>query len=84
MSCRFRSCRFTVPAATQLNQPGGIRVLNVWGVAGRGQPVASLSPNGNFLARPLPANGTDFPLVHSTFYAPGAPRAAWGGLRLRF
>lgn len=37
--------------------------------------------NGNFLARPLPrdANG-DYPLAHSTFVAPGAPRAAWIGL----
>ena len=36
---------------------------------------------GNFLARPLPrdANG-DYPLPHSTFFAPGAPRAAWVGL----
>jgi outer membrane receptor protein involved in Fe transport len=46
-------------------------------------PMA-FAANGNFLARPLPAESGEFPLVHSTFYAPGAPRAAWGGLRLRF
>ena len=46
-------------------------------------PMA-FTPSGNFIARPLPAVGGDFPLVHSTFYAPGAPRAAWAGLRLRW
>ena len=46
-------------------------------------PMA-FAPNGNFVSRPLPANGADFPLVHSTFFAPGAPRAAWASLRLRF
>ena len=39
---------------------------------------------GNFAARPLPAIGTDFPLVHSTLYSPGAPRIAWVGMRYRF
>jgi outer membrane receptor protein involved in Fe transport len=39
---------------------------------------------GNFIARPLPAIGGEFPLVHATFYAPGAPITAWGGVRLKF
>ncbi|MDC8787161.1 TonB-dependent receptor [Roseateles koreensis] len=40
---------------------------------------------GNFQARPLPQNaGGDYPLVHSTFFAPGAPRAAWVGVRYTF
>ena len=36
---------------------------------------------GNFAARPLPrdANG-DYPIRHATFFAPGAPRAAFVGL----
>lgn len=40
---------------------------------------------GNFLARPLPrdANG-DYPLPRSTFFAPGAPRAAFVGLSYAF
>lgn len=39
--------------------------------------------NGNYRARPLPADGNgDFPLQHSTFLAPGAPRAFWVGLRV--
>jgi len=51
--------------------------------------AAQLGPTGftaagNFIARPFPAVGGEFPVVHATFYAPGAPRAAWGGLRLRF
>ncbi len=43
----------------------------------------AFSANGNFLARPFPAIGGDFPLEHATFYAPGAPRAAWAGIRFR-
>jgi outer membrane receptor protein involved in Fe transport len=38
---------------------------------------------GTFIARPLPAVGSDFPVVHATFYAPGAPTTAWIGLRVR-
>lgn len=40
--------------------------------------------SGNFVARPFPAVGGQFPVRHTTFYAPGAPRAAWAGLRVRF
>ena len=38
--------------------------------------------NGNFAARALPqdANG-DYPVPRATFFAPGAPRAAWIGVR---
>lgn len=43
----------------------------------------AFSANGNFLARPFPAIGGDFPLQRSTFFAPGAPRAAWAGIRFR-
>jgi hypothetical protein len=33
----------------------------------------------------LTANGAgDFPLVHATFYAPGSPIGAWGGIRFKF
>ena len=39
---------------------------------------------GTFVARPFPANGGEFPLTHSTFYAPGAPVRAWFGTRIRF
>ena len=52
--------------------------------------AAQLGPTGfnnqgTFAARPFPAaaDGT-FPLVHATFYAPGAPLGAWGGIRLKF
>ncbi len=40
--------------------------------------------DGNFIARPLPAIAGDFPLVQSTFYAPGAPRMVWVGVRYQF
>ena len=36
---------------------------------------------GAFVARPLPAVGGNFPLVRSTFYAPGAPTTFWFGAR---
>lgn len=40
--------------------------------------------SGNFIARPFPAIDGEFPLVGSTFFAPGAPFGAWGGIRFRF
>ncbi len=39
---------------------------------------------GNFVARPLPAVGANFPIPQATFYAPGAPRLFWVGLRFQF
>ncbi len=40
---------------------------------------------GNFVARPFAADANgDRPLVKSTFYAPGAPRTFWVGLRYGF
>ncbi len=51
--------------------------------------AAQLGPSGftstgNFIARSLPAVGGVFPVVQSTFYAPGSPRMVWGGIRLQF
>lgn len=51
--------------------------------------AAQLGPTGftstgNFIARPFPAVNGEFPVQQATFFAPGAPRAAWGGIRLRF
>jgi outer membrane receptor protein involved in Fe transport len=51
--------------------------------------AAQLGPTGftaegNFIARPFAAVDGEFPLQHATFLAPGAPRAAWGGVRLKF
>jgi outer membrane receptor protein involved in Fe transport len=40
--------------------------------------------SGNFVARPFPAVNGEFPLRNTTFFAPGAPRAAWAGVRVRF
>jgi len=40
--------------------------------------------NGNFVARPFSAVNGDFPIRTTTFFAPGAPIGAWGGLRFRF
>lgn len=38
---------------------------------------------GNFIARPFPPVGGEFPVQQSVFLAPGAPRGAWVGLRVR-
>jgi hypothetical protein len=51
--------------------------------------AAQLGPTGftaagTFIARPLPAVGGEFPVVHATFYAPGAPATVWGGVRFKF
>jgi outer membrane receptor protein involved in Fe transport len=43
-----------------------------------------LNANGAFVARPFPSQQGAFPIPASTFYAPGAPRGAWAGLRFRF
>jgi len=41
--------------------------------------------NGNFIARPLPATGSgEFPVRQASFYAPGAPRMLWVGVRYQF
>jgi outer membrane receptor protein involved in Fe transport len=44
----------------------------------------AFADNGTFVARPFPAVNGEFPVRHATFYAPGAPRGLWGGMRLRF
>jgi outer membrane receptor protein involved in Fe transport len=51
--------------------------------------AAQLGPTGftdggAFIARPFPAQDGEFPLHHAVFYAPGAPRAASGGIRFKF
>ena len=44
--------------------------------------ATAFDANSNFQARPFPANANgDRPLVGSTFYAPGAPRSVYFGLR---
>jgi outer membrane receptor protein involved in Fe transport len=51
--------------------------------------AAQLGPSpfdnsGNFIARPFPAVDGNFPIRTTTFFAPGSPIGAWGGLRFRF
>ena len=46
---------------------------------------AALDGNGNFVARALGGtSAAGFPVPQSTFYAPGAPRQIWVGLRYVF
>jgi outer membrane receptor protein involved in Fe transport len=45
---------------------------------------AGFTEAGAFVARPLPAVDGEFPLRHTTFYAPGAPLRMWAGARLAF
>jgi len=47
--------------------------------------TVAFNADGVFRARPFPPNANgDFPLEHSTFYAPGAPRTVVVGLRYAF
>ena len=47
--------------------------------------ATAFDANGNFQARPFPADANgDRPLQHSTFYAAGAPRTFWVGVRYEF
>ncbi len=40
---------------------------------------------GAFIARPFPQTSDgDFPIRSTTFFAPGAPIGAWGGIRFTF
>jgi outer membrane receptor protein involved in Fe transport len=45
---------------------------------------AGFTADGRFQARPLPPVGGQFPLIHTTFVAPGAPFRVWFGARARF
>ena len=47
--------------------------------------TTAFTAGGAFIARPFPAVGGDLPsAARLPSYAPGAPRAAWGGIRIRF
>ena len=41
----------------------------------------AFSAGGSVVTRPFGQVGGDYPQVGSTFYAPGAPRTFWVGLR---
>lgn len=43
-----------------------------------------ITPEGRYVARPFAAVNGEFPVRQSTFFAPGAPRAAVVGTRVRF
>ena len=48
--------------------------------------TTGFDPNGNFVSRPFagPVIDGERPQVHTTFYAPGAPRSYFGGIRYEF
>ena len=51
--------------------------------------AAQLAPTpynnaGHFIARPFSPVGGDYPIRNTTYFAPGAPIGAWGGIRFRF
>jgi outer membrane receptor protein involved in Fe transport len=46
--------------------------------------ATGFTSTGNFIARPLPAIGGEFPVVQAAFYSPGAPTAYWIGTRVKF
>jgi outer membrane receptor protein involved in Fe transport len=39
---------------------------------------------GNFVGQPFPAASGNYPIRTTTFFAPGAPIGAWGGIRFKF
>lgn len=45
--------------------------------------ATGFTAQGSFLARPFPSVDGEYPQQQSTFYAPGAPRAVTGGVRIR-
>jgi outer membrane receptor protein involved in Fe transport len=46
--------------------------------------ATGLTAEGNFVARPFSSSGDNASVVSSTFYAPGAPRTIWAGVRYAF
>lgn len=46
--------------------------------------VTAFTASGAFIARPFLSADGSYPLQHATFYAPGAPRTIWGGIRYHF
>jgi len=44
--------------------------------------VTGFTDAATYIARPFPPADGEYPLRHSTFLAPGAPRRVWAGLRL--
>jgi outer membrane receptor protein involved in Fe transport len=46
--------------------------------------ATGFTADGNFIARPFAAQGDNAGVVASTFYAPGAPRTIWAGMRYAF
>jgi outer membrane receptor protein involved in Fe transport len=46
--------------------------------------ATGITADGNFIARPFAAQGDNASVVSSTFYAPGAPRTIWAGVRYAF
>ena len=74
--------RYTL--STRLQLIGQIENLFNQDYATSGQLGASgFTETGTFIARPFPPVNGEFPLAHSTFVGPGAPRRAWIALRFR-
>jgi outer membrane receptor protein involved in Fe transport len=46
--------------------------------------ATGLTADGKFIARPFSSVGDNASVVSSTFYAPGAPRTIWAGVRYAF
>ncbi len=51
--------------------------------------AAQLAPtpfdnSGNFISQPFPPSAGAYPIRTTTFFAPGAPIGAWGGIQVRF
>ena len=46
--------------------------------------ATGITAQGTFIARPFPAVNGEYPLINSTFLAPGAPIGAWAGIRVGF
>lgn len=87
----------TAPGYAVLNLGGAYRLTSWLRIVGQVNNLfdtayytsAQLGPVGfteqlTFIARPFPAVNGEFPVAHTTFYAPGTPVRGWLGARLTF
>jgi len=79
---QFLTCSAAPILDARGNMLGGLRPAKPQVQHRRATGRERFDADSNFIARPLPADSNgDHPVVHGTFFASGAPRTRWVGVR---